>query len=102
VNGDWRTSPPGNAAAEHLRRWIDERIAEVEIAALEDVRVALKTNSWSRGFNSTGMTRDAFDDVRRCLDTAWYALRGPDVNVEAATTALQMARAVLTPPLNAE
>ncbi len=93
---DWRTTFPGNRAADHVRTWLDERIAQLQRGEVEDVRPQLPYRQWMIDCDTSGMPLRTMDHIAILMLDAWNSLT-PPYDVEGALADLRRARELVTP-----
>ena len=94
---DWRTTALGAAAAGHIRRWLDRRIAEVEKGDIARARKQLSDPGWRIDYDLTGVPNDELARVDAFVETACDALADRHLVPDAALKALRAARITVTP-----
>jgi hypothetical protein len=94
---DWRTTALGAAAAGHIRRWLDRRIAEVEKGDIARARKQLSDPGWRTDYDLTGVPADELARVDAFVETACDALADRHLVPDAALKALRAARITVTP-----
>jgi len=94
---DWRTTPPSAAAADLIRTWLDDRIAEIRRDDIAHARGALEDPGWRIRIDITGVPLNALARIDGLVETACDALADRDLDPDAAVRALQDAVASVTP-----
>jgi hypothetical protein len=78
---DWRFQFTGAEAAAGMRRWIHNRSIELERGEIRQAREALRNvMTFARSRDWSGMPGDVRRQVKARIDSAWNAVREPDVD----------------------
>jgi hypothetical protein len=97
VKFDWYSTFPGYWAAQHLRTWAGERLAEVNKSQIDEAREALVSESWRIGLEATGVPDEVIEAYDTCMRVARIALRQDPPDIGKAMSALREANALVTP-----
>jgi hypothetical protein len=94
---NWKTTFPGHAAADYLRKWVDERIRELEERNFDKALSELRREPWVKNYDLNGVPTDVLDEYGISVQIARRAMTQQPADAAMAVNALLKARALVTP-----
>ncbi|HYJ80630.1 MAG TPA: hypothetical protein VEW03_13540 [Longimicrobiaceae bacterium] len=88
---------PGSGGAASIVEWLDRQLVDLRERGPAPVREALEGAGWRSGRDLSGIPQVVLEQTARTLAAAREALEGPYVRVDAAESAILLARSRFLP-----